>query len=186
MVGSSILPSGTFFERWWFSLREMRAAPKAFGVGREFDSPLWHFFERWWFSLREMRAAPKAFGVGREFDSPSGPSSSVGSVFAKCEQPRKLSGLVGSSILPSGTFIMPWVYILRGKTGRHYIGSTVDLDARFEQHLRGHTATTQRLGGGLKIVAKKEVSTLGQARELERLLKSKKNPALAIFHLSQH
>jgi predicted GIY-YIG superfamily endonuclease len=78
---------------------------------------------------------------------------------------------------------MPWVYILRGSSGRHYIGSTVDLDARFAQHLRGHTATTKRLGGELKIVAKKELATLKKAREIERFLKSKKNPKLAIFHL---
>ena len=78
---------------------------------------------------------------------------------------------------------MAWVYIVQGERGRHYIGSTVGLDARFAQHLRGHTATTKRLGGGLKIVAKKEVATLKEAREIERFLKSKKNPKLAIFHL---
>ncbi|HEY6112239.1 MAG TPA: GIY-YIG nuclease family protein [Chthoniobacterales bacterium] len=80
---------------------------------------------------------------------------------------------------------MAWVYILRGSTGRHYIGSTVELDARFAQHLRGHTATTKRLGGNLQIVAQKEVGTLLEARKLERVLKEKKNPQLAIFHLSQ-
>ena len=78
---------------------------------------------------------------------------------------------------------MAWVYILQGETRRHYIGSTVDLDARFAQHLRGHTATTKRLGGALKIVAKKELATLREAREIERFLKSKKNPELAIYHL---
>src|SRR5436190_23594962 len=36
--------------------------------------------------------------------------------------------LVGSSILPPGSFCMAWVYILRGSNGRHYIGSAVDLD----------------------------------------------------------
>jgi len=51
--------------------------------------------------------------------------------------------------------------------GRYCIGSTVDLDARFGQHLRGHTATTKRLGDTLEIVAKKKVSTLGEAREIE-------------------
>jgi predicted GIY-YIG superfamily endonuclease len=80
---------------------------------------------------------------------------------------------------------MAWVYILRGSSGRHYIGSAVDFDARFEQHLRGHTATTKRLGGTLEVVAKKEVPTLGEAREIERLLKRKKNPKLAIYHLRQ-
>jgi len=55
----------------------------------------------------------------------------------------------------------------------------------FEQHLRGHTATTKRLGDRLEVVAKKEVPTLAEARDIERLLKRKKNPKLAIYHL-QH
>jgi predicted GIY-YIG superfamily endonuclease len=78
---------------------------------------------------------------------------------------------------------MAWVYILRGSSGRHYIGSAVDLDTRFAQHLRGHTATTKRLGDELEIVAKKEVATLAEARRIERFLKKKKNPQLAICHL---
>ena len=78
---------------------------------------------------------------------------------------------------------MAWVYILRGSSGRHYIGSALDLDARFAQHLRGHTATTKRLGNKLVIVAKKKVASLGEARKLERVLKQKKNPRLAIYHL---
>jgi len=78
---------------------------------------------------------------------------------------------------------MPWVYILRGSTGRHYIGSTVDLDARFAQHVRGHTATTKRLGDELEIVARKQVASLVEARKIERHLKRKKNPELAIYHL---
>jgi predicted GIY-YIG superfamily endonuclease len=79
---------------------------------------------------------------------------------------------------------MPWVYILKGSSGRHYIGSAVDLDARFAQHLRGHTATTKRLGDRLEIVAKKEVATLAEARKIESELKRKKNPKLAIYQLS--
>ena len=80
---------------------------------------------------------------------------------------------------------MAWVYILRGSSGRHYIGSAVDLDARFAQHLRGSTATTKRLGNKLVIVAKKKVASLGEARKLERVLKRKKNPRLAIYHLQK-
>jgi predicted GIY-YIG superfamily endonuclease len=80
---------------------------------------------------------------------------------------------------------MPWVYILRGSSGRHYIGSCVDLEARFAQHLRGHTATTKRLGEQIEIVAKKELPTLAAAREIERALKRKKNPALAIYYLQR-
>ena len=80
---------------------------------------------------------------------------------------------------------MAWVYILRGSSGRHYIGSAVDLHTRFAQHLRGHTYTTQRLGIKLEIVAKKQVATLAEARKIERELKAKKNPKLAIYHLQQ-
>ena len=80
---------------------------------------------------------------------------------------------------------MAWVYILRGSTGRHYIGSAVDLDARFAQHLRGHTATTKRLGQRLEIVARKETKTLAEARKLESILKRKKNPKLAIYLLQR-
>ncbi len=80
---------------------------------------------------------------------------------------------------------MAWIYILRGSSGRHYIGSCVDLDARFAQHLRGHTATTKRLGEKLEIVAKKKVRSLEDARRIERALKRKKNPLLAIYHLKQ-
>ena len=66
---------------------------------------------------------------------------------------------------------MPWVYILRGSSGRHYIGSAIDLDTRYAQHLRGHTATTKRLGEKLEIIAKKEVPTLLEARTIESALK---------------
>jgi putative endonuclease len=79
---------------------------------------------------------------------------------------------------------MAWVYILKGSTGRHYIGSTVDLDQRLEQHRHGHTHTTRRLGV-LTLAAAKEVGTLSEARQIERRLKAKKNPRLAIFHLQQ-
>ncbi|MEP6811153.1 MAG: GIY-YIG nuclease family protein [Chthoniobacterales bacterium] len=80
---------------------------------------------------------------------------------------------------------MAWVYILKGANGRHYIGSTVDLEARFSQHLRGHTHTTKRLGGDLKIVARKSFNRIDEAQRVERALKAKKNPRLAIFALEQ-
>jgi predicted GIY-YIG superfamily endonuclease len=67
--------------------------------------------------------------------------------------------------------------------GRHYIGSTVDLDARIAQHRRGHTHTTKRLGENLELVASKSVGTLTEARKIERILKAKKNPQLAIHYL---
>ena len=79
---------------------------------------------------------------------------------------------------------MPWVYILKGSTGRHYIGSTQNLERRVTEHRRGHTHTTRRLGESLELVAAKEVATLAEARGLERMLKRKKNPRLAILALN--
>jgi putative endonuclease len=74
---------------------------------------------------------------------------------------------------------MAWVYMLRGGSGRYYIGSTTDLQRRMEEHQRGHTHTTRRLGGHLEIVARLEVASLKEAREWERALKRKKNPQYA-------
>ncbi|PYL10674.1 MAG: hypothetical protein DME34_00045 [Verrucomicrobia bacterium] len=51
---------------------------------------------------------------------------------------------------------MAWVYILRGSTGRHYIGSAIDLHARFAQHLRGHTAKRSDLERNLRSSPKKK------------------------------
>jgi predicted GIY-YIG superfamily endonuclease len=79
---------------------------------------------------------------------------------------------------------MAWVYILRGSSGRHYIGSTPNLDARLAQHRRGHTHTTRRIGE-FQVVAQREYSTLKEARDSEPFLKAKKNPDLAIHFLSK-
>jgi putative endonuclease len=80
---------------------------------------------------------------------------------------------------------MAWVYMLRGSSGRFYIGSTTDLDRRVQQHQSGHTHTTRRLGGSLEIVASLQLPTLEAARTLERELKRKKNPQLALYLLEQ-
>ena len=76
-----------------------------------------------------------------------------------------------------------WVYILRGSSGRHYIGSTVNLERRVAEHRRGHTHTTRRIGGEIELVASRAYETLEEARRVERALKAKKSPQLAIYHL---
>jgi predicted GIY-YIG superfamily endonuclease len=78
---------------------------------------------------------------------------------------------------------MPWVYILQGASGRHYLGSTTDLVRRLAEHRRGHTYSTRRLGEELEILASLEVPTLKEARDLERLLKRAKNPKWALHEL---
>jgi predicted GIY-YIG superfamily endonuclease len=75
---------------------------------------------------------------------------------------------------------MAWVYILRGKSGRHYIGSTDNLGRRLAEHGRGSNHTTRRLGGEIELVAQRVFPTTISARAFEMALKRKKNPRLAI------
>jgi predicted GIY-YIG superfamily endonuclease len=94
--------------------------------------------------------------------------------------------LVSSSILPSGaTFLVYTVYVLRGASGRHYIGQTSDMTARLAQHTHGHTHTTQRLGGNLELIAGRTFATRTEAMAVERMLKRWKNPRKAIEFLSK-
>ena len=94
--------------------------------------------------------------------------------------------LVGSSTLPPGTsFLNGWVYMLRGSNGRHYIGSTIRLEERLVQHQRGHTYSTRRLGAVIELLASRCFETIEEARKVERQLKAKKNPGLALFQLQQ-
>jgi putative endonuclease len=69
------------------------------------------------------------------------------------------------------------VYLLRGGNGRHYIGQTADLERRLEEHRRGKTHTTRRLGGELQLIASRGVPSREEAVALERRLKSWKDPA---------
>ena len=80
---------------------------------------------------------------------------------------------------------MAWVYMLRGTAGRFYIGSTTDLERRLRQHRQGHTPSTRRLGYPLELIESLEMATLEAARQLEREMKRKKNPRLALFLLQK-
>ena len=75
------------------------------------------------------------------------------------------------------------VYVLKGASGRHYIGQTNDLDVRLGQHSAGQTYTTRRLGGSLELIASREFSTREEALRVERMLKRWKNPAKTIAFL---
>jgi predicted GIY-YIG superfamily endonuclease len=80
---------------------------------------------------------------------------------------------------------MAWVYMLRGSSGRHYIGATEDLTRRLAEHRRGGTHTTARIGEDLELIASRELTSMAEARKLERRLKKKKNPRLAWQYLSR-
>ena len=68
---------------------------------------------------------------------------------------------------------MAWVYILKTKFGKYYIGSTNDLKRRFKQHVEGHTYSTKRLHAS-SIVLKQEYKTLKEARVVETKIKKLK------------
>ncbi len=74
---------------------------------------------------------------------------------------------------------MAWVYILHGKQ-RYYIGATDNLERRTVEHKRGSNHTTRRFGRQIELVVAKEVPSMAEARALERTLKRKKNPRIAI------
>ena len=77
---------------------------------------------------------------------------------------------------------MACVYILRGASGRHYIGSTDNLERRLAEHRRGSNHTSRRLGK-IELLAMKEFASMAEARKFEITLKRKKNPRLAVFAL---
>lgn len=64
------------------------------------------------------------------------------------------------------------VYILKGSSGRYYVGSTDNIQRRLGQHKRGHTSTTKRIGSPIELVFLQEFSTLDQARATEKRIKS--------------
>ena len=70
---------------------------------------------------------------------------------------------------------MAWVYLLRGSNGRHYLGSTNDLERRLQEHKAGKTYSTRRLGREIELITSRECASLDEARALERQLKSWKN-----------
>jgi predicted GIY-YIG superfamily endonuclease len=77
---------------------------------------------------------------------------------------------------------MAWVYILRGRR-RYYIGATDDLERRLTEHKRGSNHTSRHFGAELVLIAAKQLPSMIDARALERRLKRKKNPQLAVFLL---
>ncbi len=77
------------------------------------------------------------------------------------------TGAAGSNPAPSATLRMPaFAYILRNRTsGRHYIGSTTDLDRRLSDHQRGNTPST-RNRGRWELVYSEECADLKAARNV--------------------
>ena len=69
----------------------------------------------------------------------------------------------------------PTVYILLSeRNNQYYIGATKDLARRLKEHERGGTVTTKRLAP-MHLVFSQELSTLEEAKRIERWLKRQKN-----------
>ncbi len=66
-----------------------------------------------------------------------------------------------------------YIYILKDKNGKFYIGSTSDVYRRLRQHLLGHTQTTRNMDSP-RIVLTQEVDSLLVARRIESKLKRMK------------
>ncbi|HNT29845.1 MAG TPA: GIY-YIG nuclease family protein [bacterium] len=63
------------------------------------------------------------------------------------------------------------VYVLRDSTGRQYVGMTVDLNRRLQEHQRGKTRTTMSMRG-LIVIHAETFTTRSEAREREKYLKT--------------
>ena len=68
---------------------------------------------------------------------------------------------------------MAWVYILKTKSGKFYIGSTTDLRQRLKHHFGGHTPSTKKLSPETLLLSQ-EYKTLKEARSVEKKIKSLK------------
>lgn len=66
-----------------------------------------------------------------------------------------------------------FVYILKNKQGRFYIGSTDNLVRRLHQYEFGHTQTTRNMKEFKNVLAQ-EYPSLGIARKIERKIKKLK------------
>ncbi len=66
-----------------------------------------------------------------------------------------------------------YVYILKDNDGKFYIGSTVNIKRRFNQHSSGHTQTTNRMNSPYPVLIQ-EYDSLNMARRIERKIKNLK------------
>jgi len=68
---------------------------------------------------------------------------------------------------------MAYVYILKTKSGKYYVGSTLNIETRLAHHTGGHTPSTKKLGAQ-EILLSQEFPTLKAARSVELKIKKLK------------
>ena len=85
---------------------------------------------------------------------------------------RDVGEVTGSNPVSPTKLMKGFVYILQSKkNGRYYIGSTNDLERRFEEHVEGIVEATRNLRP-LFLVFRQAYKTLREARQVEWKLKS--------------
>jgi putative endonuclease len=68
---------------------------------------------------------------------------------------------------------MAYVYILKTKSGKYYVGSTLNIETRLAHHVGGHAPSTKKLGAE-EVLLSQEYSTLKEARSVEQKIKKLK------------
>ena len=69
-----------------------------------------------------------------------------------------------------------WFYILRLKSANLYVGSTTDLEKRYEDHCRGRACRTTALDPPSVLVYSEEYETFSEARKREAQVKHWSRP----------
>jgi predicted GIY-YIG superfamily endonuclease len=64
-----------------------------------------------------------------------------------------------------------WLYILRLKSGQLYIGSTTDLNQRYNDHYSGKACRTTELDPPIALVYSEKLETFSEARKREAQVK---------------
>ena len=80
-----------------------------------------------------------------------------------------------------------WFYILRLESGNLYVGSTTDLEKRYEDHCCGRACRTTALDPPVVLVYSEEYETFSEARKREAQVKRwsrAKKEALVLGNLS--
>ena len=80
---------------------------------------------------------------------------------------------------------MPYLYVLKNRSGKHYIGITsLNPDARLERHNKGDVYST-KLGKPWELVHSESFETMANARMMEKKIKSWKGGNAFIKFLSK-
>jgi len=64
-----------------------------------------------------------------------------------------------------------WCYVLRLKSGNLYIGSTSNIDQRYQNHLNGHACRTTKYDPAVTIIYSEKYDNLKEARKREDQIK---------------